>query len=245
MRPPQCQVTEAAPSARDSSALSPRISGLARQLRLDLDRAPGHSRADFIVSPANAAAVRALDEWPHWHGRALTLVGPEGAGKTHLARSWAAATGATVWAEGGDLAALGGRPVLFEDADRGFDDETLFHLINMAGAGGGLLLTARTPPAGWPARLPDLRSRLNALPVALIAEPDDELLLGVMGRMFRQRHIRPPEDLLVYLIRRIQRSAPAARANVARLDEAAAAEDRPISRALAREVLEETPDLFD
>jgi chromosomal replication initiation ATPase DnaA len=127
------------------------------------------------------------------------------------------------------------------------DEEALFHLINMAGAGGGLLLTARTPPSGWPARLPDLRSRLNALPVALLGEPDDELLLGVMAKLFRERHIRPPEDLLVYLLRRIQRSVPAARAVVARLDEAALAADRPVSRALAREILEEDEqdDLFE
>jgi chromosomal replication initiation ATPase DnaA len=211
---------------------------------LDLARVPTYDRAAFIVTPANADAVRALDAWPQWHGGCLTLAGPAGAGKTHLARSWAAQVGALPWPAEGGLASAAGRPVLLEDADRGFDDEALFHLINMAPAGGGLLLTGRTPPSDWPTALPDLRSRLNALPVALMQEPDDAVLTGVMSKLFRERHIRPSDDLLIYLVRRIERSVPAARQVVARLDEAAAAEGRPVSRALAREVLEETGDLF-
>jgi chromosomal replication initiation ATPase DnaA len=135
--------------------------------------------------------------------------------------------------------------VLLENADRGVDEEALFHLINMAGAEGGLLLTGRTPPSTWPARVPDLRSRLNALPVALLGEPDDALLLAVMSKLFRERHIRAPDDLLVYLLRRMERSVPAARAMVVRIDEAALADGRPISRALARELLEDSGDLFD
>ena len=218
---------------------------MARQLRLDLAGSPTYDRAAFIVSPANADAVRALDAWPEWHGGCLTLVGPAGAGKTHLARSWAERTGALAWPAVDGLPAADGRPVLLEDADRGFDDEALFHLINMAPAGGGLLLTGRTPPSEWPTRLPDLRSRLNALPVALMHEPDDAVLTGVMAKLFRERHILPPDDLLVYLLRRIERSVPAARQVVERLDEAAGAEDRPVSRALAREVLEESGDLFE
>jgi chromosomal replication initiation ATPase DnaA len=135
--------------------------------------------------------------------------------------------------------------VLLEDGDRGFDAETLFHLINMAAAGGGLLLTGRTAPSAWATDLPDLRSRLNAMQVAVLQEPDDLVLLGVMTKLFRERHIRPPEDVLLYLIRRIERSVPAARSVVERLDEAAMAEQRPVSRALAREILEDTGNLFD
>ena len=218
---------------------------MARQLRLDLAEVPTYDRSTFIVSPANAEAVRALDGWPQWHGGCLALAGPSGAGKTHLGRSWADRVSALTWPEARGVSAAEGRPVLFEDADRGFDDEALFHLINMAPGNGGLLLTGRTPPADWTTQLPDLRSRLNAMPVALMQEPDDGVLAGVMAKLFRERHIRPPDDLLVYLVRRIERSVPAARAVVERLDEAASAEDRAVTRALAREVLEESGQLFD
>lgn len=221
-----------------------------RQLRLQLGSPPSYRRETFIVSSSNAEAVRALDAWPAWHGGALALVGPEGSGKTHLAQTWRQRSGAAELdpaASPSDLREVAGLPVLIENADRS-DPETLFHLINMAAQpGAGLLLTARTAPALWPAALPDLRSRLNALLVAELGAPDDELLQGVLQKFFRERHIRPADDIFSYLLRRMERSVPVALAIVEKLDEASGAEHRPVSRALARQILEEddeTPDLF-
>ncbi|HLK23782.1 MAG TPA: chromosomal replication initiator DnaA [Caulobacteraceae bacterium] len=213
-----------------------------RQLRLDLGARAPFRREDFIASPANADALSAVDAWPAWRGGCLALVGPSGAGKSHLAQAWAAQAGAEILAREApveSLAGLAGRPVLLEDADRGVSDEVLFHLINMAGArGGALLLTARTPPGAWSAALPDLRSRLNAMPVAELMPPDDIVLGAALAKFFRERNIKPAEDLVPYLLRRMERSIPHARAIVAILDETADAEQRPVSRALARRVLE-------
>lgn len=202
---------------------------MGRQLRLELERALRPTRSEFVVSACNAEAVGALERPSEWPGSALALVGPAGAGKSHLAAIWRAQTPTAV---------------VMEDADRAPVGEALFHALNAAPSGAPLLLTARTRPAGWTTALPDLRSRLNALQVVELTEPDDAVLSGVLGRLFRERSIRPPEDLIPYLIRRIGRSAPEARAVVDRLDEAALAEGRPVTRALAREVLEETGELF-
>lgn len=211
------------------------------QLHFDLEQAQPYRRETFVTSPANALAIERLNAWPSWPGGALALIGPAGSGKTHLASVWAEETGA---ARGPGGAPKG--PVLIEDADRADLGEALFHLLNRP-APATLLLTARSLPAAWPSALPDLRSRLNALPVALLSEPDDEVLDGVMRRLFRERHIEPAPDLLVYLRHRLERSAPAARAFIARLDAEALRRRRPVSRALARELLQdedETAPLF-
>lgn len=213
----------------------------ARQLSLGLTRPPVYTRAAFVASAANEAALAAVEAWPAWPGGALALVGPEGSGKTHLATVWAQRAGAARYEPS---VASDGRPLLVEDADA-IGDEALFHLINRATTDGGLLLTSRTRPTTWPAALPDLRSRLNALTVAEIAAPDDALMIAVLEALFREKHIRAAPDLYEYLLKRMERSVTAARLLVARLDEAAAEQGRPVNRLLAREVLEETADLFE
>jgi chromosomal replication initiation ATPase DnaA len=214
---------------------------MARQLRLSLGREAPPSLDDFARGPSNAEALAAVEAWPAWRDGCLALVGPKGAGKSHLARAWAEAAGALILdPETPDVIAAAGRPVLLEDADRGVSTEGLFHLINLAARpGGGLLLTARTLPATWPTALPDLRSRLNAMPVAEIGPPDDEVLEGVLRRFFRDRNIRPPEEVYPYLLARMSRSIPDAAEVVRRLDEAGDAGFRPVTRVLARQILDE------
>jgi chromosomal replication initiation ATPase DnaA len=223
---------------------------LPRQFRLPLHTPPRWDRESFAASPTNVQALAALDAWPAWPEGRLALVGPAGTGKSHLARDWAARAGAVVIKAAAtgrgplDLAALRGRPLLVEDADRRadgdvVDDETLFHLINMAGVdGGSLLLTGRLAPVAWEAAVPDLRSRLNALTVARIEEPDDVVLEAVLRRGFEAAGIRPSADLYPYLMARLPRSAPAALAAVAALDEASAAQGREVNKALALAVLD-------
>jgi len=213
---------------------------MARQLRLSLGREAQPSFADFVRGPSNAAAADAVRAWPAWRDGCLALIGPMGAGKSYLAHAWAEMAGALVLKpDAPDVEAAAGRPVLLEDADRGASTEGLFHLINLAARpGGGLLLTGRTAPVAWPTALPDLRSRLNALPVAEIGPPDDAVLEGVLRKFFRERNIRPPEEVYPYLLARMTRSIPDAAEIVRRLDEAGDAGFRPVTRVLARQILE-------
>nr|WP_135450919.1 chromosomal replication initiator DnaA [Rhodobacter sp. YIM 73028] len=213
-----------------------------RQLAFDLPGREAMTRADFLVAPSNALALHSIDSWRDWPGRKLMLVGPEGAGKTHLVTIWAAMTGGLILpaAElaGADLSAFAGRCVAVEDADRpGLAETALFHLHNIVTTGGALLVTARTPPRDWGLELPDLLSRMQAAAVAHIEGPDDALLSAVLVKLFSDRQVSVPANLIPYLVARMPRSIGAARALVAALDAAALSRGRPITRALAAELL--------
>ncbi len=166
------------------------------QLTLDLPHRAALGAEDFLVSDCNLAAVRLIDAWPNWHDHVQLLIGPPASGKTHLARVWQALSGA----EGLEPEHLAmdfvdsmsaGTPLVVEDADRlAYDEKTLFHLLNLAREKRlFVLLTARTVPSRWPFSLPDLLSRLNAVPAVEIGSPDEALIRTVMLKHLADRQL--------------------------------------------------------
>jgi chromosomal replication initiation ATPase DnaA len=217
-----------------------------RQLALSLDHAESFAREDFLSGPSNASALALIESWPDWPNRSVVLVGPEGSGKSHLAAIWAAEGGARFLAARALAttslpAALATGALVVEDLAAGaFDERALFHLLNLAHEEQAfLLLTARTPPAGWTLAIRDLASRLKALPVVAMASPDDALLRALLVKLFADRQLNVDESLIGYVATRIERSFAAARAVVARLDQEAMQLKRPLTRALAAELLRE------
>ena len=99
------------------------------------------------------------------------------------------------------------------------------------------MITARHPPTNWTIALPDLASRLRALPVVSIAPPDDVLLATVMMKLFADRQLAVDDRLISYLLARIERSFAAVQAVVAELDREALRLKRPVNRTLAAEIL--------
>jgi chromosomal replication initiation ATPase DnaA len=212
-----------------------------RQLALALDHPESFARDDFLSGPSNAAALALIEAWPDWPHRSVLLIGPEGSGKSHLAAIWAQIAGARqVAARTLDEvlvpAALATGAVAIEDLAPGsFDERALFHLLNLAREEGAfVLLTGRAVPS---VSIRDLDSRLRALPTVVTAAPDDTLLRALLVKLFADRQLAVDESLISYLAVRIDRSFAAARSLVARLDDEAMRQKRPLTRSFAAEFL--------
>jgi chromosomal replication initiation ATPase DnaA len=219
-----------------------------RQLVLALDHAVSFAREDFLAGPSNDAALTLIERWPDWPNKVMALVGPEGAGKSHLATIWAEAAGARVLSakllgETDLPSAFATGALVLEDLEpNALDERALFHLLNLAREEGAyMLVTSRTAPASFPLTVRDLASRLRAVPAVTLAAPDDALLRSLIVKLAADRQLNVDEPVVNYLANRIERSFAAARSAVARLDEEAMRQHRPVTRALAAELFRDVP----
>jgi chromosomal replication initiation ATPase DnaA len=215
-----------------------------RQLAFALPHAESLSRDNFLEGPANAAGLALVDSWPDWPNRVMLLVGPEGSGKSHLAAIWAEEAGAratsaqalTAAAVPGALAT--GALVVEDLKPSEFDERALFHLLNLAREDAAfVLITARAAPSALPIELRDLRSRLRAVPTVPLLPPDDQLLRALIVKFCADRQLSVDESVVSFVATRIERSFAAARQAVELLDTEALRLGRPVTRALAAELL--------
>lgn len=232
-----------------------------RQLVLDLPKLPEQQRG-FLVTEANRDAAR-LVRAPELWSPAACVVGPNGSGKTLMAREFfsdahffpATALGGRGASEADGLAEAPGRllelvgrssvGVVLDNVDEAFEGEdadaaerALFHIFNRAAERGAkILLLARTPPARWPVRLPDLRTRLRTAPVARIEGPDDALLAHLLHKRFTDYGFTIENATVQYLLARLPRSFEAIEDAVRRVNERAWADDQALSIPFVRGAL--------
>ena len=215
-----------------------------RQLVLDLPLRAALGREDFLVTPSNAGAVAMIDRYPDWPHYGMALAGRAGSGKSHLLEVWRQASGARlvqvddVGRELPDRLMSTGALAIDGAPGKALDERALFHLFNLARqTGGHILIACETDPSQWQVSLPDLASRLKALPVARLDPPDDALLRGVLVKLFADRQLAIEEPLISYLMLRMPRSLDAARALVTEMDKLALTEKSAVTRSLAARVL--------
>jgi chromosomal replication initiation ATPase DnaA len=225
------------------------VSAGSDQLVLDLPHRAALGAHDFLISPSNRAAADAIDLWPDWPQASVAVVAPARAGKTHLANVWRLKSGAArlhapALSEADVPAAAAHGAVLVEDLHAGIADErALFHLLNLVREHKlSVLLTSRTPPGEIEASLPDLRSRLRALPLVTIEPPDETLLKAVLIKHFTDRQLIVEPGVIAYIALRMERSMEAAATIVAAIDRTAMAGHRKVTRVLAAEVLAQAAD---
>lgn len=200
------------------------------QIPLDLTPVPDFTFDRFIEAPSNAGALNVVRAWPAWPAPAMMLLGPEGTGKTHLGTAWQAVSGG-----------------VFVDDAQAVSDVDLFGTINRAlrGDSPGVLLASRVPPGDWGVAMRDLISRLGAMPVIQLFEPDDDSLHPITRALFERQGRAVGRDVVDYLLKYTDRSVPALHATIRLIDDAASSAKADVTKAFVAKVLRENLDLFE
>jgi chromosomal replication initiation ATPase DnaA len=219
-----------------------------RQLPFEFETRPVMGREYFLLGPSNRDAVGWIDRWPEWPAPSLFICGPAACGKSHLAAVWRDRAGAVnvrpdILPSTGaaDIAAMGEHLVI-DGIDPWLGEReaetTLFHLYNiLKESRRSMLVTGRMNPAQSEFAIPDLASRFRAAPLAMIRPPDDILLGSVLIKLFSDRQINASNDVIRYILPRMERSFGAARDIVEQADRAALAQKRAVSVPILRSVL--------
>lgn len=163
-------------------------------------------------------ALQAAERWPF---RTAILAGPPRSGKSLLAR-WFAESGAGEVVDGADA----------------LPEDEVFHRWNRAQADGKpLLLVANRAPGEWRVALPDLASRLGAALLIEIAPPDDDLVAGLVAELSARRGLVLGEQVLSYLLPRLERSYAEIELLIETLDRLSLERKAPVTISLVRDAL--------
>ncbi len=216
---------------------------VASQYTILLPYAESYAPADFVVTPSNQAA----------HGlvtgvlpatRIIGVHGPEGAGKTHLSHVFAERYGASFIAYERLADTLAetlvgeGDAFVLELPEGALHEEALAQCINAVLAGGkALLVTSQTGLAQRKVARADLASRFKAVVEARIEAPDDMLMQVLIAKGFADRQLRASEEVVAYLLKRIERSGRAVKEAIALLDREALAAGQAVTVPFVRDRL--------
>ncbi len=214
-----------------------------KQRLLPLDFAPTYAEEDFCISHCNIEAFLMLSKWPDWGSHALIIYGTAGSGKTHLAKIWQRRTKA-LNANIDDIYGNHSQCFIFENAENIQDETALLHLYNATKENNGyLLITSNLPPAELNIKLPDLRSRINAVTTIRLGSPDNDILQNVFIKLMTDRQLNIKPEIINYIISYMPKSFSVLHEIVAIIDKEAMEKKQKITIPFIKQNLEHLLDL--
>ena len=184
--------------------------------------------SNFHIAEGNRAAVTLLRARERWPSAAVLILGPAGSGKTHLGQAW--------------LDVSEGE---FIDDAHDANERDVFDAINraLAGQSSGLVLASSLAPKDWDVSLPDLKSRMTAMPTLTLAEHGEASLEPILRELFDQAGRNVGQDVVTFILRNWERSVEALRELVLELDIAAGSKKADLTKAFAAKYLRSRSEL--
>ena len=220
---------------------------LEEQLTIEMPQKNFFGREDFMETKSNLEALSFIDEFIKNNQRIGLLVGPPGSGKSHLIKIFMNSIETRL----SKIITLPSNN-LFNEFEKNeftiiedihninikFSEEDLLHAINISKeTKRSLIMTSRIPISRFEIRLTDLRSRLESISVAIIEEPDDELMKSIILKMLRDRQLMVNPAIIEFLMKRLERTYLEINRTINLIDKHALEKGKKVSISLIREIL--------
>jgi len=222
-----------------------------RQLALDI-ALPAPPTLDNFIPGRNAELLDSLRRLVAGADRFVCIWGAPGSGRSHLLKGVIAAareTGAhAVYAAGGDASPLSGGGagidcLAVDDVERldAAAQIASFNAYNALREGGGRLVAAADAPPMQLKLRADLVTRLGWGLVYEVHALSDEEKAQALRRHAAARGFGLADDVCAYLLQRVRRDMPSLLATLEALDRHSLETKRPVTVALARDLLQAAP----
>ena len=186
------------------------------QLTIEMPKRTALGREDFLVNKCNISAVNFIDNFYKTDSKSGILIGSKGSGKTHLVNVFCNNLNKENWyfleLNQGDIFDIfsNNDVIIIENIEKITSKEEeiiLFHSVNLSKElSKVLLLTSSKKVSELNIQTPDLRSRLEAMQITTILEPDDILMEALIIKLFNDRQLVVKPKVVNFLMQRVERS---------------------------------------
>ena len=180
------------------------------QLIFDLPTQENFNPQNFFVSSSNSKAAKLIHLFPKWHNNGIVISGPEKSGKTHISHIWKSIANANFYDLKSELVfdtINSNNNCIFDNFDflNENDERKFFQIYNdIINNKNYLLILIKETSLNI--KLKDLKSRIDALNLATINDPDDLLIQAIILKFFHDKQINVAPDVINFILKRINRN---------------------------------------
>ena len=213
------------------------------QMLLKFNQKKNFNYEDFFVSKSNYFAFTLIEKWPKWEKNIVNIHGEKSSGKTHLANIFYKKNKAKKITEDQlndelikNLKIY--ENIILEDFENKIDERLLYSLFNLVDRDNKyLLINSLKPISEMSFLLDDLKSRSKNCLFAKIENPDDDLVVAIMLKIFSDKQITVDKKLINFIIKRIDRSYGKISDFIYKIDELSLKKKKPINIKTIKEIL--------
>ena len=182
------------------------------QLILEFDYKQNFQEDDYYVSESNKNIFSLLNNWPKWEKNFLNVSGEKFSGKSHLMniflKRFKGIKLESNKIKNDDLKLVKiNENVVLENLDKNVDENLIYSLFNIIDQDNKfIIVTSIKPIVEIDFSLKDLKSRTKNFLLESIKNPDDDLMFAIILKNLSDRQITLDKKLIVYIIKRIERS---------------------------------------